>query len=76
MAIRSDNATEIFCGPQLRTIIEIPTYESSAFYSLVDSICDADLEILFWQTILLQANGLHIEEQVRLLYILNVFQFI
>ncbi|KAK3771496.1 hypothetical protein RRG08_059535 [Elysia crispata] len=54
----------ILCGPQLWTAIEVPDSEKQLLEDLQRRVCTADQDVLLWQTIMMQANGYRIKQQL------------
>ncbi|CAL1527412.1 unnamed protein product [Lymnaea stagnalis] len=58
---------EALCGEQLWSAIEVPTNELEPFLKLQKSICSANVSLIMWQTIMLQAKGYQLYKQLDIL---------
>ncbi|RUS72525.1 hypothetical protein EGW08_019707 [Elysia chlorotica] len=54
----------ILCGPQLWTAIEVPDSEKQLLDELQTKACAVNQEMILWQTIMMQANGYRIKQQL------------
>lgn len=58
---------EALCGEQLWSVVEVPSHEMSPLLELQHSICSANVSLLMWQTIMLQARGYQLYKQLDIL---------
>ena len=76
--IANDNPGRALCGEGFWTVLEVPIDEIQALRDLQSTTCAANQTVAMWQTIMFQANGHQLHQQVFYMfdYLPHILMFI